>query len=123
MEIKPLPKINDNYSHWTVIAGPIRKKNGSLWLCRCICGKEKEVQQYQLTSGLSNSCGCQRNKGNVTSPETKELLKHRRSAQTAPRPRGSITSEETKIKLSESAKARWAIRKAIPTSIPTGDQK
>lgn len=28
------------------------------WLCRCECGKEKEIYQYSLTSGATKSCGC-----------------------------------------------------------------
>ena len=114
MEIKPLPKVNDKYDHWTVKAGPIRKPRGlTAWLCQCSCGKEKEVRQSALMSGLSNSCGCQRNKGRITSADTKELLKIRRSTQAPPRPQGSITSAETKQKLSEAATKRWAKRKEL----------
>lgn len=29
-----------------------------LWLCRCVCGKEKEVLAYTLLNGRSSSCGC-----------------------------------------------------------------
>lgn len=35
------------------------KRNGShLWHCRCVCGKEVNVQQTNLQSGHSTSCGC-----------------------------------------------------------------
>lgn len=37
-----------------------RNKNGKLWLCRCDCGKEKEVPTKYLTSGDTKSCGCYR---------------------------------------------------------------
>jgi hypothetical protein len=30
------------------------------WLCRCDCGKETTVQQYDLRSGKTKSCGCLR---------------------------------------------------------------
>jgi hypothetical protein len=29
-----------------------------IWLCRCLCGKEVEVQGGSLTSGRTKSCGC-----------------------------------------------------------------
>lgn len=31
---------------------------GSLWLCTCVCGEEKEVPQYALINGHTKSCGC-----------------------------------------------------------------
>lgn len=36
------------------------KKGQARWLCRCDCGKEKVVQSYDLRSGNTQSCGCQR---------------------------------------------------------------
>lgn len=33
-------------------------KNRSLWLCRCDCGKQVEVQLDSLISGNTRSCGC-----------------------------------------------------------------
>ena len=36
-----------------------RGKNGDVfWNCKCNCGKEKEIRTYNLTSGLTKSCGC-----------------------------------------------------------------
>lgn len=32
----------------------------ALWLCRCDCGNTKIVQSYDLRSGNTQSCGCQR---------------------------------------------------------------
>lgn len=32
--------------------------SNSLWLCRCVCGKEITVPSYRLRSGLNASCGC-----------------------------------------------------------------
>lgn len=28
------------------------------WLCKCNCGKEKEIIRSSLIRGLTNSCGC-----------------------------------------------------------------
>lgn len=112
IEIKPIPKPNDTYAHWTVLTGPIRKPNGSsTWFCRCSCGKTKEVRQSALLLGTSRSCGCARNEGKPTrivTEETKARLKARREVQGSPRLKGSVTSEETKLKQSLAAKNRWS---------------
>lgn len=34
------------------------RKPFSVWLCRCDCGKEKEITAGNLSSGKTNSCGC-----------------------------------------------------------------
>ena len=34
------------------------KTDGSIWLCRCECGKEKEVPASRLIRGITKSCGC-----------------------------------------------------------------
>ena len=42
-------------------AGTRRDKSGrafSVWLCKCDCGNEKEVQRSSLTRGSTKSCGC-----------------------------------------------------------------
>jgi len=33
-------------------------KGGALWLCRCICGKERSVLAGDLRNGKSTACGC-----------------------------------------------------------------
>lgn len=33
-------------------------KNQSVWICKCDCGKEKQVVLGALRSGLTKSCGC-----------------------------------------------------------------
>lgn len=38
----------------------------SLWLCLCICGKEKRTSGHHLLSGDTKSCGCSRTKHNHT---------------------------------------------------------
>jgi hypothetical protein len=42
-----------HFDQWTVI----RYCGDSKWLCRCSCGREKLVDAYRLTEGLSASCG------------------------------------------------------------------
>ena len=52
-----MKEIEDVYGSWMVIDGPIRGPNRRVvWLCRCICGKEKLVYEYNLVSGKSSSC-------------------------------------------------------------------
>jgi hypothetical protein len=34
------------------------RKGVTYWLCRCDCGKEKEIRGADLKSGKTNSCGC-----------------------------------------------------------------
>lgn len=47
------------FSRLTVIKRAPNNKHGHImWLCKCICGKEKIIQSYSLRSGDSTSCGC-----------------------------------------------------------------
>lgn len=47
------------FNSWYVIKeAPQRPPRTRYWFCRCVCGKEREVSQHQLTSGKSKSCGC-----------------------------------------------------------------
>lgn len=55
--------IGKEFNYWTVIGEPVRfiKPSGQVLLkipCRCICGKEKLINKYSLTSGRSLSCSC-----------------------------------------------------------------
>jgi hypothetical protein len=51
------------YGNLTVIGRaentPYKK---SMWICRCICGKEKTIMAGNLIKGTSTSCGCIRTK-------------------------------------------------------------
>lgn len=48
-------------SRWTPIAGPFRNKHRQRYYrCRCECGTVKNVPAYNLTRGVSLSCGCLR---------------------------------------------------------------
>lgn len=45
-----------NFGKWTVLYYDDTKKY--YWYCRCECGTERSVKQYNLIHGYSNSCGC-----------------------------------------------------------------
>ncbi len=45
------------YGSWSVITST---KTKGVWLCRCVCGTQKEVKSYNLQNGLSKNCGCAR---------------------------------------------------------------
>lgn len=53
-----------SFNRWTVIKFSCfkfkhsRKHKYVYWLCRCECGKEKEIVSQSLTGGKSKSCGC-----------------------------------------------------------------
>lgn len=48
-----------------------RKQRQSVWLCRCDCGKDIDVQAGNLQSGNTKSCGCLRDDLRLVAP-----LKH-----------------------------------------------
>ena len=35
-------------------------KGRTKWTCRCSCGTVKDINEYDLISGKSKSCGCKR---------------------------------------------------------------
>ena len=47
-------KIND----WLVVSLAEPRKERTYWLCRCVCGAEREVNASSLKRGISTSCGC-----------------------------------------------------------------
>lgn len=47
--------IGDTFARWTVVDF---SENTKKVLCKCSCGKEKEVFKQALTRGTSKSCGC-----------------------------------------------------------------
>lgn len=57
-----IDKVGRVYSYLEVVSlYEIRKKEGSVWLCRCLynnCGKEVIVRGYSLETGHTKSCGC-----------------------------------------------------------------
>lgn len=52
----------------------VRSGHGSVWLCRCDCGKETSVRRDQLMGGNTKSCGCLRNDVNTIHGESKTKL-------------------------------------------------
>lgn len=59
---KPNFKIGDKIGRFTIIGEKIKdektpKKHG-MYPCRCECGREKLIDEYNLSSGKSKSCGC-----------------------------------------------------------------
>ena len=58
-------KPGDTFGRWQIIAPaqphyfPSNPERGvSVWLCRCICGTEREVLELTLKAKTSTSCGC-----------------------------------------------------------------
>jgi hypothetical protein len=52
------------FGDWITLASPVRdyQRRRTTVLCRCVCGKEKEVMSRSLRTGVSASCGCTGNK-------------------------------------------------------------
>lgn len=46
------------FTRLTVVAQLPTDRQGSQWLCRCICGVEKVISGSKLKSGAVKSCGC-----------------------------------------------------------------
>lgn len=57
LPIKVLDKTGQKFSRLTVVKY-LRSKRYSVWLCRCECGVEIEVNGGSLASGHTKSCGC-----------------------------------------------------------------
>lgn len=54
-----LDLIGKVFSKLTVLKDAGRnKRNEVLWLCKCECGNEHVAKTYNLTHGLTQSCGC-----------------------------------------------------------------
>lgn len=51
---------NHVYGSWSVLGEHKKQGHNELWLCRCVCGKERFIPQSSLKNGRSKSCGCQR---------------------------------------------------------------
>jgi hypothetical protein len=45
---------------WTVLTYSGRRNNQPLWLCRCVCGTERQLSRNILLTNGSQSCGCAR---------------------------------------------------------------
>lgn len=56
----PMDVANVRFGRLTAVKRTQWDNGSSKWLCKCDCGKEKEVRLTHLRSGLSLSCGCLR---------------------------------------------------------------
>jgi hypothetical protein len=52
-------------NHWTVLSEAPSRNGRKRVLCRCVCGREREVYESALRAGRSRSCGC-RNGSNLS---------------------------------------------------------
>lgn len=56
--MKSLDLSNLTFGRWMVLSPTSKKSGHQYYLCRCTCGKEREVNKYLLLRGESRSCGC-----------------------------------------------------------------
>ena len=69
--------IGKKYNHLTIIKNlnKIDKNNSKLILCKCDCGKEKEMVFTQVLNGEVKSCGCKQ--GYLSKRSRKKGIKNR----------------------------------------------
>lgn len=48
------------FGHWTVLHRVGDSCRHRRWMCRCVCGTEKEIGAISLRHGTSHSCGCKK---------------------------------------------------------------
>jgi 5-methylcytosine-specific restriction endonuclease McrA len=50
--------VGSTFGRWTVMGpGGVSAHGGTLWNCRCVCGRNKNVDVSTLKNGTSTSCG------------------------------------------------------------------
>lgn len=55
----PLPEIGERHGSWTIQSVSCKThRYKKIFVCRCDCGKIKEVKEESLCNGRSTSCGC-----------------------------------------------------------------
>lgn len=52
-----------SFGNWQVLERGETKSTRIYWICKCVCGKEKQVSGAHLSSGRTTNCGCSRPKG------------------------------------------------------------
>lgn len=57
---KTIDLAGKTFGKLTVLEKSVKSGKNTSWLCRCVCGVEKSILAYNLTSGKSRSCGCVR---------------------------------------------------------------
>lgn len=66
------------FGRWTVLGSPTKDKYGKLmWLCRCDCGTEKNVNGGHLRQGATKSCGCYKIEKRLKHGMTKTPIHHK----------------------------------------------
>lgn len=61
---KPIRDLtNQRFGRLVAIVRSLSKHGHAYWLCKCDCGKEKEIMGGSLTKGLTKSCGCLHREG------------------------------------------------------------
>ncbi|OMC99153.1 hypothetical protein MKX34_26575 [Paenibacillus sp. FSL R5-0636] len=65
------------YGRLLVIGISEKRSKSTKWICKCDCGKEKAVIDYNLKSGHTKSCGCLRRETAKLSNTTHGLSKTR----------------------------------------------
>lgn len=89
MKYPPI-KIGDKFGRLTVIKEGTKK---GYWLCRCVCGNEKEIIAHSLKAGSTRSCGCLRQESMIRNAKvrikynTYEILPDKIKAKT---PKGEV---------------------------------
>lgn len=77
----PMPFVDHTgkvFGFWTVNKFVGRAKhNKQVWLCKCVCGTQKEVLISSLQQGKSSSCGCKANELRGEKTRTHGLSKTR----------------------------------------------
>lgn len=54
-------KVGDVFGNWTIVEILPKTVNyHKHFICKCVCGKTKEIDAYNVLSGKSTSCGCVR---------------------------------------------------------------
>jgi hypothetical protein len=52
--------VGQKFNSWTVLSFCECTNHGTVWMCRCKCGKRQRVRSRNFQDGISKSCGCAR---------------------------------------------------------------
>lgn len=74
--MKSIDLTGKTFNFLTVIQEAAKSNSGKRrWLCRCVCGTEKIVHGYAITSEETKSCGCKRNELQIAAQGTHLMSK------------------------------------------------
>jgi hypothetical protein len=69
--VPPINLIGQVFGRLTVMSYfKDQKDKKTIWICKCMCGKETRVNTYHLTHGNSRSCGCLRDENTIARTTT-----------------------------------------------------